>query len=229
MALINVMPLAVSIAILSVISKEIGVEVALRLTKRSAALMKALLSDETLTEDQVIAELKQSAKNPDAVDAIIQGMNTLRGVIADESVPPLGVLMREYARIPVKKPDRFFRGLCTVLCDSESSDIDAMRRLFANTTGPVFNEEDPIVFSLSNRDGISVMRSYAVPPPNPALQPVVVVNMDEPDRIAHMLTVHGIARTVKASNKWGASNGPDDFSVPRSDCRRLARILSASE
>ena len=226
--LASLVPAVWTLALIAAASPEIGAAIVEAHTEKQNDWWSAFVSDDTKTPSEVRKELRDKSKDRNSVNAIIYAANNLRNMISTEAAQALGYLTRDYARGETKKPDRFFRGMCSVLCDAESDDVFAMRRLFAAVVRCDLDNQESILFISSRGDkpAASIVKMAGTVVVTMPVQ-VSAIPMSDPDRIMHLLTVHGIAKSETRKNTTSKDKTDVQvFVVPRSECLRLAAILS---
>ncbi|MDO9022200.1 MAG: hypothetical protein Q8S73_03580 [Deltaproteobacteria bacterium] len=224
--LASIVPAVWTLALIAAASPEIGAAIIEAHTEKQNDWWSAFVSDDSKTPSEVRQELREMAKDRKSVSAIIYAANNLRSMISKEAAQALGYLTREYARGETRKPDRFFRGLCSVLCDAESEDVFAMRRLVTAAARSDLDNSADILFTTSRGETpraniVKVMGNSVVH----MVTEVTTIPMTDPDRIMHILTVHGVAKSETRNNSGSDAVIPV-VAIPRADCLRIAAILS---
>lgn len=196
-------------------------------------LIQALLADKSKSAFQWATEMHDAVSTPGGRDALIEALGATRAAVSLGAIPIVAAILREYTIGGVRKPDDFFHAFCEVIVRASDDDLRALREIFVKADGTAV-ASDLVSFGISKArspNEIQVMVSgFPSPPPIPGLVAGPTVSVRDADYIAQRLIVSGLARsvTLNPSNRKDKMFEQSGFCIPRVDCQRLARLLTAA-
>ncbi len=115
-----------------------------RMVRRLKTFLKAFLEGDHvgLSPEDVEAKLREAGADPRAREAILEALRAAGDALAEVVVPPLGRLVRTYAKEKCG-PDVFFRGMRRVLTDLSEDEFEAFRDFVRRADDVRFSGEHP--------------------------------------------------------------------------------------
>jgi hypothetical protein len=95
-----------------------------------------------VSPEEAEAKLREAGEDPRARESILEALRAVGDSLAAVVVPPLGRLVRTYAR-EKRGPDVFFRGMRRVLTDLSEDEFEAFRDFVRRADGVRFSGEHP--------------------------------------------------------------------------------------
>jgi hypothetical protein len=188
----------------------------------------------TASNEGVAAEVKAKLDDPVTQEVIFESLHVVLDSIADEVIPSIALVTREYA-LQGKSADRFFRGFTRLLKDLSGREYDDLRRLvsFAIEHG---GDNSWQWWRLEMDDGVTnvTVHGQKIGAPGsgqkvgtvggPKLVKCGSISIPSVFQLFHALKSHGLASDDNAG-RYGMTSGPESMVITLPMAKSLLALL----